>query len=380
MPQSHDMFASFVQGLQMEREQAKDKEVQIRNILEDQYKKGMLGIAQNKQDMEIAQASGGEFKGGLDYRKAINMSEPRSMEETLANPVKPGQLGPEYNQPFASEQTQQLPLQYARGLENIAHPTYTTETDDKGNTIISTNKFGQLPKVVAPKTGTQNADLTPEGLSGAAELYKRTGNIPGLGIGGTKQKVEIINKAFEGGKADDTVNNLIQNAATYKANTSSMTNLRKQSDNITAFEKTAQLNLDKALSQSIKVGRTKVPIYNEWVNAGRRSVTGNPDLAAFDAYVRTVINEYARVTTTVTGGGITSDTARKEIENLFSTAQSPEQFKSVADALRIDMKNRINAYNAQFKEIQGRIGKKPQNQNSQEPAWGTDFDEVMGGK
>ena len=67
--------------------------------------------------------------------------------------------------------------------------------------------------------------------------------------------------------------------------------------------------------------------------------------------VNTLVNEYARVTTSVTGGGITSDTARREIETLLASKHTKEQVREVVDLMKTEMENRRIGYEQQEKDL-----------------------------
>jgi hypothetical protein len=86
-----------------------------------------------------------------------------------------------------------------------------------------------------------------------------------------------------------------------------------------AFEKNFNKNADIALELSQKVDRTGVPILNKWINAGRRSVTGDADLAAFDANIKATVNEYAKIVGGGTGSGATAQGEIAKIEGLLSS-------------------------------------------------------------
>jgi hypothetical protein len=127
-----------------------------------------------------------------------------------------------------------------------------------------------------------------------------------------------------------------------------------QRGKIMPFIQTADKNFDLVLDQSQKTDRTGVPVVNRWLLAGKKSLAGDPQVASFDLAVRTAINEYAKVTTTVTGGGITSDTARKEIEQLLNTAHTPDQVKAVVGLARQEMTNRATSYGEYLDTIKGK--------------------------
>ena len=70
----------------------------------------------------------------------------------------------------------------------------------------------------------------------------------------------------------------------------------------------------------------------------------------------------------MTGGGITSDTARREIEELMRSAHTKEQVKEVVAFAKREMNNREASYVQQVNDIKNRM-REPSAQKA-EPATG----------
>lgn len=197
--------------------------------------------------------------------------------------------------------------------------------------------------------------LTPDAIDAMADRYMIDGTMPGLGLGkaATLARSQVMNrvaaKMKEGGvtPADIKTNQIVSSGLRSEAN-----RLLGQRGPMLAFAKTADKNLDIALDLSEKTTRTGVPVFNSWLLAGRKAIAGEPAVAAFHAATQVAINEFAKVTSSATGGGVTSDTARKEIEEILNTAQTPEQFREVVKTLRMDMGNRVSGYEDSLKRLQ----------------------------
>ena len=177
-------------------------------------------------------------------------------------------------------------------------------------------------------------DLTPDAIEQMARRYILDGTMPGLGLGkaATKARSMVMNRVPEIMAAEGmTPQGAVANKMVYGSLKSAFSKLEGQRAPMLAFAETADKNLDLASSLSQKVGRTGSPVLNRWILAGRKSVAGDADVAAFDASVRVAINEFAKVTSSATGGGVTSDQARKDIENILYSAQTPQQFNEVED-------------------------------------------------
>jgi hypothetical protein len=133
-----------------------------------------------------------------------------------------------------------------------------------------------------------------------------------------------------------------------------------------AFASNAEKNLKLAGQLSEKVGRSGNPALNRWILAGKRSIAGDVDVVRFDAALRTGINEFAKVTSSATGGSVTSDSARKEVEDMLNAAQTPAQVKGIIDLLvNKELQNRRTSYDEQIKTIKESIsGKSSQSEPS----------------
>jgi hypothetical protein len=201
-----------------------------------------------------------------------------------------------------------------------------------------------------------DATLTPEALSQEAQKYRMTGQLPATGMSG-KGKIAIINEAARQASAEgQTVEARVLSQSTIKAAQTELTTIQKQRGIVMSFANTAEKNLSLVDQLSSQVGRTGVPVVNRWLLAGKRSLAGDPEVAKFDAAVRTAINEYAKVTSSATGGSVTSDSARKEVESMLNSAQTPEQVTAVTKLLRQEMGNRKAGYNKQIEEVKGMLG------------------------
>lgn len=364
-----DIFGSYIDALKAQR--AKRAQAQAAGALYEKQTQDREAsdVARRRQEMEIVTRSGGGIRTGQELDQALRMTSMeaprRSMDEALEGPTPTA--GPA--RPYAPQEEMEEPLTRARfqeGLAQMADPWRTVGTvagpDD--TTLVLPKTYTSMPRVIKPATGGSGGSrfgadvtLTKAGIDLASKVYLQTGKMPPLGMGSAGNRAAVISRAAELSKnpegAVDTTK-MIVNAMVNKANSMSYAQLQKQADNIEAFEKTARKNADLALHLADRVTRTGVPFVNKWWNATQRELANNPDLAAFDLGVRTFINEYARITTSVTGGGILSDTARKEVEDLLQAAQTPEAFKRTIETAFIEMENRIKSHAEQFQKIRER--------------------------
>jgi hypothetical protein len=211
-------------------------------------------------------------------------------------------------------------------------------------------------------------DLSEDAKNAAAARYNIDGTLPPMGMGkaGMSLRTEILNRAAKMAAGRDPTEQRVQQISN-KADASALLQLRKQQTAGENFEKTALKNADLALSTSEKMDRTGVPVFNKWLQAGRRG-TGSVEAANFDAANNSFVEEYAKVMTGSTGGAAATDSARQRAHELLDTSMTPEQYRSNVDILKKEMANRVQSFREQAEETEGRIrdtGKKPDSGTSQ---------------
>jgi hypothetical protein len=211
-------------------------------------------------------------------------------------------------------------------------------------------------------------DLSDDAINNAAARYNLDGTLPPMGMGkaGMNLRTEILNRAAKMASGKDPTEQRVQQIAN-KADASALLQLRKQQTAGENFEKTALKNADLALAASEKMDRTGVPVFNKWLQAGRRG-TGSVEAANFDAANNSFVEEYAKVMTGSTGGAAATDSARQRAHELLDTSMTPEQYRSNVDILKKEMANRVQSFREQAEETEGRIrdtGKKSDSGTSQ---------------
>jgi hypothetical protein len=206
--------------------------------------------------------------------------------------------------------------------------------DKDGNPVYANLE----PGMPGPK---QPQFFDPAMVDREAAKYNQTGELPG-GFGMADFRKVVMTRASElANEAGTSPNEQIQNKAVYGATKTALGGLVKQQTMINAF--TDNFDRNAALVRTIgqDVDRTGVPVINRWFQAGKRSLTGDPALAKFDVGVKTLVNEFTRITTTASAGN--TQMAEQEIakvEKLLSTAQTPEQFEAALSFMESETQNR----------------------------------------
>jgi hypothetical protein len=211
--------------------------------------------------------------------------------------------------------------------------------DAGGNPVYAELQPGMPgPKPPAPP-------LDPQAVDYVAKIFMQTGEMPAMGMGAADFRKAVLGRAAQmSGAEGGNPNDVVQNKAFYGSLKTGLTQLEKQKTLLEPFMETFDRNIDVALNVGNKVDRTGIPVVNAWWNAGRRSVSGNPDISAFDAATKTVVNEFTRITTTANAGNTQmAEQEIKKMENLLNTAQTPEQYLSVLDVMKKDTQNRKNS-------------------------------------
>jgi hypothetical protein len=197
-----------------------------------------------------------------------------------------------------------------------------------------------------------------ETASREAKLSLLTGKNPTFGRGkeGEANRTAFYKARNEAAKEiGDTPEGQALKQAAYKANSTELNKLQAQRGPIMAFESTARKSLDLAEKLSQKVDRFGVPVIDRWIQAGKKSVVGDPDVAAFHAQVELAANEFAKLTSSTTGAGATSDSAREHANHLLDPSFTKVQFKAVADAMRQDMDYRKQGFEEQIQNVKDNI-------------------------
>jgi hypothetical protein len=203
-------------------------------------------------------------------------------------------------------------------------------------------------------SGGATGGLDQAAIDQQAEKYYQTGQLPpsGRGPAGVMLGRTIMQRASELHPGAS----LAEGSAEYAANKESLKKLQSNLDSVTAFEKTANKNLDMFTSLAQKAINTGVPLLNAPLREGAKLLAGSENQLALDAARQVAVNEIAKVTSNPGLVGQLSDTARKEVEAFIPANATYGQALRVAQVLKQDMANRHQSYQEQIGDIQKRIG------------------------
>lgn len=221
--------------------------------------------------------------------------------------------------------------------------------------------FQNEPAPVNVSVGQGGMDsLSDSALSFMAERVLAGGDEPAFGSGtqGAIARQKFATKLAEMAAAQGIPGEeLARRRMRYKAEQASASNLQKNFDATEAFSAKGKLNLAN-LEESMK----EIPDSNmSFVNALTRGVaryTGDTNVANFDTYRRSVATEFARIISSINGGVLT-DSARKEVDELVRPNASVAQIKSSLDALKKEVENRHTTFSAQLEGLYTPRGQTP---------------------
>ena len=199
--------------------------------------------------------------------------------------------------------------------------------------------------------------LSPEATETAAAVYNATGQMPAFGFGGAQAKQEILNVAAKMRKESGiTDREHIEGTGTAKASQQAMGLLARQIASQNAFSATAEKNGELLLTLLDKgAGPSGVPVLDRWIQAGRKSIQGDADVAAFHAALDTYLIETAKVLSGASGGAPLSDSARKEMRDMVSTASTPEQIRAIVHTMAMERQNRVSSSEDELNNLRANI-------------------------
>jgi hypothetical protein len=92
-------------------------------------------------------------------------------------------------------------------------------------------------------------------------------------------------------------------------------------------------------------------VATKWINAGKRAVTGDPTLAAYDLAIKTVSNEYAKIVSGSMGNQQLAESEIKKVEGLLNAAKTQQDVDAVLNLMKQETHNRMAGFKEQKKEL-----------------------------
>lgn len=215
-------------------------------------------------------------------------------------------------------------------------------------------RVGVIPTAA---TSGNEIDLTPEAIADTAMRYHVLGNaaLP-TRISGA-ERVKILNENARINKAlGQTPALAIQKQLSLKSDASSLTRATTLADASRAAAAKAEPQADLIVELSDKVGRTKFPVVNAALLAGKRQILGDDDATLLLGALTEFTAEYAKIIegSAASSGGASVESRRKA-ESLVTDAMSKGTLKKQIDQMKQIMAWSLGGYDAAIEGIKTRM-------------------------
>ncbi len=215
------------------------------------------------------------------------------------------------------------------------------------------------PENQAPGGGTdwgkvaQRYGMTPGAFDQTAEKYFQTGQLPQIGRSpnAIAMNRDLMNRANDLHPGES----LAENSAAFKASSDSLKKLQGNLDVITAFEGTANKNIDMLKSIAQKVPDMGVRFANVPVRMLSGSLIGTENMAAFKTALAPVQAEAAKILNSANLSGTLSDSSRHELQDIVDGNATYPALVASLNVLQQDFKNRHDSTQQTINDIQQRL-------------------------
>lgn len=225
-----------------------------------------------------------------------------------------------------------------------------------GSTVLGADgkPIAVIPgKPAAGANGQAGSEIDPNALETATNQYVTTGTMPALGMNGGSMRSAILanaEKKLQGlGYSSADIPSF---ASKYKSLNTALGQMQAFRSKVGAYEGTVQDAI--GLIDNIAPRAMTNSGINAINRAGNwwKTETGDPDMAQLHNAISSVVNEYAKVISNATGGGVTSDAATKRAESMLNSATSLPALKAQISILRKEMGFRVKNMDSEIASIQ----------------------------
>lgn len=243
------------------------------------------------------------------------------------------------------------------GAEASARQPYELELARQRAAIANNNAGGSSPAGGGPidwSKVSQKYGMTQQAFDQQAEKYYSTGQLPQIGrnANAIAMNRDLMNRA-----ADLHPNaSLAANSAEFKANSASLKTLQANFDQVSAFEGTANKNIEMLKGLAQKVPDLGARFANVPVRMLSGSMIGSEGMAAFKTALAPVQAESAKILNSANLSGQLSDSSRHELQDIVDGNLPYKSLVASLGVLQQDFKNRHNSIQEAITNIQGRLG------------------------
>lgn len=216
-----------------------------------------------------------------------------------------------------------------------------------GQTVLGPD--GKPVFTAPPKPTDPNGGLDPAAIDTATNMYVTTGQMPAFGMNGAAMRSAVLANAGRKLQAlGYSTADIPKFAADYKAKTASLNRLQTLRSQIGSYENTVQQALSLIDQYApAAMADTGFNTLNRGMNWWKTE-TGDPDMLSLHNAIESVVNEYAKVISNATGGGVTSDAARNRAESMLNGATSVAGLKAQIAVLQKEMGFRVKSMDTEL--------------------------------
>ena len=177
---------------------------------------------------------------------------------------------------------------------------------------------------------------------------KLMGELVGMGYVPSSRSYAAMNSAAEMGIT-------AKQFVTGKANMAALGKVTTTEAQSGAFASAFDQNAKAVLDMAGKVGKSGIPIIDEYfANPLSRATGKNPELAAYGVFIKATANEWGKLVSSASGGNQALAQAEiKRIEKLLNDAQSQEQVRAALSSMDLESLNRKYGFEAAKAKLLG---------------------------
>lgn len=306
-----------------------------------------IGTLTSKMNGDIANMTLGFDKDNLALVKA-GFDSYQTNSANLQNSIDTFQATVNKQQAQLASNLSDVNNSFARKYPDTTTPILSTDTPD-----VLQAKLQTSPSYIQDQK-TKSGVVDQNVLDGMLKIYNKTGTIP-AGMGNASVELKKAFYAAIGGApalADEATTNAAALNAAKKSLATQQTQYNATQTSIGAMKPA----LDLVLQDTNKLGKTGVPIANEYLQWLQGKIAGNSDITALNTAILTAANEYGKIVTGAAASiaGVTVSGAN-DVKNLLNSSMTTGQIESVIDTMKQDSNFRLNSYQSTLNQIKGDI-------------------------
>lgn len=237
-----------------------------------------------------------------------------------------------------------------------------------GHRTIERKNFveGRDQAWIKPTAGEiASAGLSGGALDQAADFYRKFNKLPPGFSRAPAALIKVMNRAadMDAAEGNDAAAATRRKVAG-QSGQAALTQISKLRVVVSAFERDARADMKMARDAATKADNTGVPFVNQWLNAGKKNITGSKEYNQWFAANETFIAKYAKIMSGSMGNTPASDAAAAHAHDILNTAMNPDSYQGVLDILDKEMTNRINGMDSEKEDLLKEIAGNPSTSSS----------------